>query len=110
MIGTVSLMKREPPNGYSVPDVGYAILPEESGRGYATEAAAGLIEYARRELGVEGVAGFCGKDDMRSRRVLEKIGMEFRGERQLKAFGGKESAVYCWPGMSADLKVYGIDD
>lgn len=108
-IGTVSLMKGDPPHGYTVPDIGYAILPEESKNGYATEAALGFLEYARRELGVSEMLGFCGKDDMRSRRVLEKIGMEFRGEKMLRVFGGKESAVYVMAGMDA-LKVYGIED
>lgn len=110
LIGTVSLMKGEPPNAYKVPDIGYAILPEESGKGYATEAAVGLLEYARRELGIVEVLGFCGKDDPRSARVLQKIGMEFRGTKKLRVFGGKESAVYALPGMIDDLKVYGIDD
>ncbi|EAW12366.1 GNAT family N-acetyltransferase [Aspergillus clavatus NRRL 1] len=110
LIGTVSLMKGEPPNAYLAPDIGYATLPEESGKGYATEAAIGLLDYARRELDVDGVFGFCSKDDSRSRRVLEKIGLEFRGEKKLKVFGGNESAVYALPSMSQDLKEYGIDD
>ncbi|KAF7585409.1 hypothetical protein BBP40_010980 [Aspergillus hancockii] len=107
MIGIVSLMKGE---RYSQPDVGYTILPEKSGKGYATEAAIGLIDYARRELGVEGVFGFCGNGDMRSRRVLEKVGLEFRGERKLKQFSRAPRAVYASPGMAEDLRVYGIDD
>lgn len=106
----VSLMKAESPNRYTAPDVGYTILPEESGKGYATEAAIGLIGYARRELGVKGVFGFCSWKNQRSQRVLEKIGLEFRGERRLKFFGGAHSAVYALPGMEKDLKFYGIDD
>lgn len=110
LIGIVSLMKGEPPNAYLRPDIGYAILPEESGQGYATEAAIGLLNYARHELGVDEVFGFCGKDDLRSQRVLQKIGMEFRGVKKLRVFGGKESAVYALLGMDEDLRVYGIDD
>ncbi|CAI7591308.1 unnamed protein product [Penicillium glandicola] len=102
-IGSVSLMKGEPPNAYLAPDIGYAFLPEETGKGYATEAALALLEYAKRELGVGSVFGFCGKEDTHSARVLEKIGFEFRGEKKLKVFGGKESAVYVLPGMSQDL-------
>jgi RimJ/RimL family protein N-acetyltransferase len=110
LIGVVSLMKGEPPNAYLQPDIGYSIVPEENGKGYATEAAIGLLDYARQELGVEGVFGFCGKNDSRSRRVLEKIGLEFRGEKKLRVFGGADSAVYALPGMDQDLRVYGIDD
>lgn len=108
-IGIVSLMKGSEENAYKAPDIGYTILPEESGRGYATEAAVGLIAYAQKELGVKAVFGFCGHNDQRSRRVLEKIGMEFRGDRRLKYFGGAHSAIYALPGIG-DLKSYGIDD
>ncbi|KAJ5181322.1 Acyl-CoA N-acyltransferase [Penicillium cf. griseofulvum] len=108
-IGIVSLMKGDGENAYTAPDVGYTILPEGNGKGYATEAAIGLIAYAKREFGVNEVFGFCDHDNKRSRRVLEKIGMEFRGERHLKYFGGAHSAVYALPGME-DLKNYGIED
>lgn len=109
-IGIASLMKGEPPNAYLRPDIGYTILPDESGKGYATEAAAGLLDYATRRLGVDGVFGFCDKENKRSTRVLEKIGLEYRGQRKLKVFGGSESAIYALKGMDQDLKVYGIDD
>ncbi|EED22803.1 conserved hypothetical protein [Talaromyces stipitatus ATCC 10500] len=99
-IGLVSLILREPPNGYPHPDIGYAFVPEHWGKGYATEAAIALINYARREFGVTGVFG---------RRVLEKIGLEFRGELTLRAFDGIQSAVYALPGMNPDLSVYGIE-
>ncbi|KAK9239861.1 putative GNAT family acetyltransferase [Lipomyces kononenkoae] len=110
LIGVVSLMRGQPPDGYLQPDIGYQIVAEENGKGYATEAAIGLMNYARRELGVDGVFGFCEKDDPRSRRVLEKIGLQYRGERKLRVFGGEECAVYALPGMDQDLRVYGIDD
>ncbi|KKA17586.1 hypothetical protein T310_8476 [Rasamsonia emersonii CBS 393.64] len=72
--------------------------------------AAALMQYARRELGVEAVLGFCDPENARSRRVLEKIGLEFRGVRGLRVFGGRSSAVYALPEMSLDLKTYGVDD
>jgi RimJ/RimL family protein N-acetyltransferase len=110
LIGMVSLMKGEPPNAYTYPDIGYTILPEENGKGYATEAAIGLLDYARRELNIDGVFGFCSEGNTTSRRVLEKIGLEFRGMRKLRIFGGSLDAVYALPEMNTDLTVYGIDD
>lgn len=109
-IGVVSLMKGAPPGPYYLaPDVGYTILPEESGKGYATEAGKGVLEYARRDLGVEDALGFCEAEDMRSRRVLEKIGLVFRGVGDLALFGGKRSAVYALPAMK-DLMAYGVTE
>lgn len=111
LIGTVSLMKGAPPGPhYLAPDVGYAILPEQSGKGYATEGAVGLLGYAKTALGIDAVFGFCDVENKRSCRVLEKIGMEFRGVKSLKVFGGKASAVYALSDMSQDLGVYGLED
>ncbi|KAJ5546757.1 hypothetical protein N7494_004342 [Penicillium frequentans] len=110
-IGTVSLLKGAPPNRhYLAPDIGYAILPEMNGKGYATEAAKELIEWAKAELGITGVFGFCDARNLHSRRVLEKIGMEFRGIAALEMFGGAVSAVCTLPGMSEDLSVYGLTE
>jgi RimJ/RimL family protein N-acetyltransferase len=110
LIGTVSLMKGEPPNGYALPDVGFAILPEEAGKGYATEAGKAVIEWVKTSQNLDGVFGFCNKENVRSRRVLEKVGLEFRDVRKLRVFGGEESAVFVDPGMSKDLTIYGLDD
>ncbi|CAM6108703.1 unnamed protein product [Calypogeia fissa] len=107
-IGTVSLMRGDSVDSYTVPDVGFAILPEENGKGYATEAAPGLLEYAKRELGVDAVFGACAKGNAHSRRVLQKLGFEDRGVTKLMAFGGAKSEVWMAPGMSEDLKVYGM--
>ncbi|KAJ5912344.1 hypothetical protein N7504_001227 [Penicillium tannophilum] len=109
-IGIVSLMKGEPPNAYLAPDIGCTIVADEHGNGYATEAAVALLEYAKKELGVDAVLGFCDKEDTHSARVLQKVGLEFRGERELQVFGGKKSAVYALPWMCKDLTVYGVHD
>jgi RimJ/RimL family protein N-acetyltransferase len=108
-IGSVSLMRGVPPDAYDVPDIGYVIIPEENGKGYATEAAKRLMEYAREELGVKGVFGFCGANHKHSQAVLRKL-LEYRGERNLRVFGEERSAVYALPEMDQDLKVYGVDD
>ncbi|EEA28679.1 hypothetical protein TMatcc_002970 [Talaromyces marneffei ATCC 18224] len=110
LIGVVSLILRDPPHGYPCPDIGYSFVPQEWGKGYAPEAAIALIDYARREFGVKGVFGFCDPDNKPSRRVLEKIGLEFKGEKNLQAFEGKRNAVYALPEMGSDLSVYGIED
>lgn len=109
-IGTVSLIKGEPPNAYLAPDIGYAIVPDETGNGYATEAAVTLLEYAKKKLGVDAVLGFCVKENTHSARVLQKIGFEYRGERKLQVFGGKESSVYALPWMNRELAIYGVHD
>ncbi|KAK4867863.1 hypothetical protein LT330_007522 [Penicillium expansum] len=109
-VGTISLMQGIPPDPhYLAPDIGFSILPEEGRKGYATEAAQALLEYANKTLGVDAVFGFCSPGNQRSRATLEKLGMEYRGLKSLKVFGEEDSAVYALPGMSEDLTIYNID-
>ncbi|KAI2790173.1 hypothetical protein POX_d05679 [Penicillium oxalicum] len=111
LIGCVSLMKGSPPGPhYLAPDIGFTILPEESGNGFATEAARGLVDWARLELGIHAVFGFCGVDNVRSRRVLEKVGMVYRGSAALRVFADQQSAVYVLPSMDKDLSVYNLTE
>ena len=51
------------------------IRPEEWGKGYATEAAAGMLEFAFEELELPLVYAGCAPDNHASRRVMEKLGM-----------------------------------
>lgn len=107
-IGTVSLNKGDSLDALPVPDVGFAIVPEMNGKGYATEAANALLVWAAQVLGVTEVLGLCNPDNKASRRILEKLGFEYRGVRKLKPFGGFEGAVYAKPEMK-DLEEYGFD-
>jgi RimJ/RimL family protein N-acetyltransferase len=107
-IGTVGLTKGDSPESYTAPDLGFAILPEFNGRGYATRAAKLLLSYVKDELGVIDVFGFCNPKNEGSRRVLEKVGLEFRGLMKLGAFGGVEGAVYAMKWMNENMSVYGV--
>jgi GNAT superfamily N-acetyltransferase len=108
-IGNVSLMRGH----YTCPDIGFALLPDYTGKGYAKEAGQRVIDYAITSkenggLGYSGVFGFAASKNEKSRKVCERLGLEFRGLYNLEAFGGQESAVYASQGMAASLKEYGI--
>jgi RimJ/RimL family protein N-acetyltransferase len=109
-IGTVGLTKGDSPESYTAPDLGFAILPELNGKGYATVASKLLLKYSKEELGVVDVFGFCDPKNEGSRKVLEKAGLEFRGLKKLGAFGGVEGAVYAMPQMEKDLTIYGVKE
>jgi RimJ/RimL family protein N-acetyltransferase len=72
-IGMCGLIKRE-----SLPDVdiGYAFLPEYGGKGYATEAAAGVLAYAA-SIGLRRLLAITSPGNDASNAVLKKIGMRF---------------------------------
>lgn len=75
-VGVCGLVERE---GLEHPDIGYAFLQQWSGQGYATEAAAAVLAYARRELGRTTILAIVKPHNRPSRRVLEKIGLHFVG-------------------------------
>jgi len=72
-IGSIGF--KEPPNPTGTIEIGYDIVPEYWGRGYATEAARALIEWAFTQPGVKRVTAECLSDNAASIRVLEKAGM-----------------------------------
>jgi RimJ/RimL family protein N-acetyltransferase len=67
------------PSAPTIPDVGFGILPRYFGNGYATEAAAGLIEYFKEERGQKEFCAFCRPDNEPSANVLKRLGFESRG-------------------------------
>lgn len=107
-IGTVSLSLGTPPNAYSVPDLGFAIVPEQMGKGYATEAAKGLLMYAEKKFRVHDVLGLFDPTNEVSKGVFRSLGFVDRGVRALKVFGNVQGAVWAKEGMAEDLSVYGL--
>jgi RimJ/RimL family protein N-acetyltransferase len=61
------------------PEIGYWLGVAFWGRGYATEAARGVIDYAFGDLGCDCLAGGARVSNPASRRVLEKCGFQWTG-------------------------------
>jgi RimJ/RimL family protein N-acetyltransferase len=70
--GTCGLIRRE-----GVPDVdlGFAFLPAHRGRGLAREAAAAVLHFGCRQLGIPRILAYVAPDNDRSVRLLTAIGM-----------------------------------
>lgn len=79
-VGIAGLVKRE---GLTIPDLGFAFLPQYEGKGYATEAGKAVIKYAAESLKMDELAGITKPDNLASIRVLEKVGMQFKQPIQL---------------------------
>jgi [ribosomal protein S5]-alanine N-acetyltransferase len=88
-IGMCGLIKRA---GLPHPDIGYAYLPEFRGQGYAVEAAAAALAFARDSLKLTRLLGITSMDNDRSGRVLNRIGMRRDGEVRLP--DGAECILY----------------
>lgn len=65
-------------------ELGYAVLPDFRGRGYATEAAVALVEWAFAHPGVVRVAAQAEPSNLASVRVLEKARFVPDGEGEEK--------------------------
>jgi RimJ/RimL family protein N-acetyltransferase len=56
-------------------EIGWRLAAEHWGRGYATDGARAALAFGFRELGLDEIVSFTVPDNVRSRRVMEKIGM-----------------------------------
>jgi len=89
-VGICGLIKRE---GLEDVDIGFAFLPRHAGFGYATESAAAALAHGRDVLGIDRIVAITLPRNVRSIRVLEKIGLRF--ERLLRLPGDEdELALY----------------
>lgn len=102
-VGIVSLIRTRPECDPETllpwPDIGYALSEEGAGKGYATEAARALMDYAREHFGVKEIVGITSSANAGSQRVLEKLGLEDRGAMKLRMFPDKLSVIYAPPGL-----------
>jgi RimJ/RimL family protein N-acetyltransferase len=72
-IGT-ALLKPLPPEEVDI-EIGWHIAQSHWGQGYAPEAIRALIEYAFNELQIGRLHAVLWPDNVKSRRVCEKLGM-----------------------------------
>lgn len=57
-------------------EIGWRLIREAWGNGYATEAAAACLEYADKRLGLREIYAFTTLRNRRSERVMQKAGMQ----------------------------------
>ncbi|MDQ2747547.1 MAG: GNAT family N-acetyltransferase [Acidobacteriota bacterium] len=72
-------------------DIGFAFLPQFEGRGFASEAAVGVMKYGAETLKFERVLAITSPGNDRSGRLLEKLGFKYErligiNDEQLKLF------------------------
>ena len=61
-------------------EVGWKLARRFWGRGYATEGALAAIEFGFERVGLSEIVAFTVPANLRSIRVMKKIGMTFSGE------------------------------
>ena len=78
-VGICGLVKRD---SLADVDIGFAFLPRYRARGYASESAAAVRDYALEVLGLKRLVAIVNPANEGSIRVLEKIGLKY--ERTLR--------------------------
>lgn len=75
----VGIIGCEAPDGDGRVVIGYSIAPEMQRRGYASEALAALIQFARSLTGVRMFTGYTYPELVASIRTMERCGFSFAG-------------------------------
>lgn len=83
LLGMCGLFRRPALDG---PDLGYALLAQYEGQGYAREAAEGCIRYAREILGWQQLLAITSPENPRSHALLRKLGFVDGELRQLEGY------------------------
>jgi len=78
VIGDVGFMG--PPDATGAVHVGCAIADDARGQGYATEALAAVLEWARGQTGLTCVLADTTRSNLASQRLLERVGLNRVGE------------------------------
>jgi ribosomal-protein-alanine N-acetyltransferase len=89
-VGICGLVKREI---LDHPDVGFAFLQRHWSKGYASEAAAAILGFARDTLKHPYVYGVVSPKNLRSIRLLERLGLQYL---RSKEFAGNASASHIY--------------
>ena len=87
-VGVCGLLKRETLEDV---DLGYALLPEFRGQGYAREAAAAVLSHGRRVLALKRIVAIVLRHNVPSRRLLDSLG--FVPERPIRLADDQEELL-----------------
>ena len=60
-------------------EISYMISPDMRGKGYATEAVLGVINFLHNEVGIHRVTAKINTDNIASIKTAEKVGMQLEG-------------------------------
>jgi RimJ/RimL family protein N-acetyltransferase len=60
-------------------EIGWRLRPASQSKGFATEAGRAIIEFGFGKIGANCLLAVTNPENVRSRKVMERLGMTFRG-------------------------------
>ena len=94
LIGQGGLVYHEDLDAWTV---GYNLRKEYWGQGLVPEAIQAIIDCVDKEKGIRVIAGEFAKDNIKSKRVMEKLGMTYWKDAQYSKLDGSvtfDSCIY----------------
>lgn len=89
-IGVCGLVKREQLDEV---DIGFALLPEYSGKGFGFESSVAVLKLAKEKFALKKIAAITLPTNKSSIKLLEKLGLSY--EKRIQPFeDGKELLFY----------------
>jgi RimJ/RimL family protein N-acetyltransferase len=67
-------------------ELGYWVAKDHRNKGIATEAASALLAYGFKKLNLERIYAKCFVDNKPSKRIMEKLGMDYEGTFRHEVF------------------------
>lgn len=74
-IGGVGIFERD---GLDVVDIGFSLLEEFEGKGYAYEAALKIKSVGMNDFGLQKISAITTKNNFSSQKLIEKLGLKFQ--------------------------------
>lgn len=87
-IGIITVVKRD---YLPYPDIGFALLPEYEGKGYAFEGSKAIIEQLTKEFNFPELYAFTEIDNIKSITLIERLG--FNSDGKIKPDGEDEELL-----------------
>ncbi|MCK7451782.1 GNAT family N-acetyltransferase [Enterobacter chengduensis] len=63
-------------------EIGWRLVPEHNGKGYATEAAQAIVDYAAEQVGANYLVAVADPENIPSQRVMQRLGMTYKAIEQ----------------------------
>ena len=71
---------------YGGVEIGFRFFKEEQGKGFATESATALKDYVFNELGAKTLKSRCFKQNLKSKNLIERLGLKVYEEDKEKYY------------------------
>jgi len=78
LIGTICLFNLS--RDLTKAEIGFELLPQMQGKGIMLEAASRIIQYGFQEIGLTFIEAYTHRENLNSRRLLEKLNFELTSD------------------------------